>query len=468
MLKIVTILAITISFTLSESLPMQSIVQIFSSTSAPNYQYPWQSGKIEDYTGSGIIIADNMVISSAHVVSNAKFIQVSKENDSKKYSAKLKFISHQADLALLEVQDKSFFDGIQALKFTNEIKQGDAITVLGYPMGGKTLSTTKGVISRIEPSRYSWSNETMLAIQVDAAINPGNSGGAAINSKGEVVGIAMQSLIKASNISYIVPSIIVNTFLLDIKDGKVDGYDNSKTSVQFLNNNTLKKYYGVQNDIGIVVTHLDKNENDLMLGDIILAIDDKSISNDGMIKTPYGYMNYNFAFHSKPVGDKMNIKLIRDKKTINLVYNLKQKYQIVYTEKNALPRYVIYGGFIFSPLTNNYLAAIDLTSSNFELFFFDNCRTKHIKEAVMMQYEVLPHDINIGYTAHGDLVKSVNGTLVVDFAHFVKLIDAVDSPYTTIEFIDEDYKKIIFDTQKVKESFKDIKEIYGLSSDRRL
>ena len=450
------------------SLPSKSIVKITSSISLPNYQDPWQSGKIQEFGGSGAITAGKLILTSAHVVSDSKLIQVSKENGSKKYTAHIKYISHQADLALLEVKDKSFFEGTEALKISTEVKQGDTITVFGFPIGGTTISTTKGVISRIETTRYSWSYESMLGIQVDAAINPGNSGGPAINAKGEIVGIAMQSLTKASNIAYIVPSIIVNTFLLDTKDRKIDGYDNSDTRVQLLNNDTLKNYYELKGDKGVVVTHLDKNEHELRLGDIILSIDNIPIINDGNIKTPYGVMNYKHALHSKPVGDTLKFSIIRDKKNIDITYTLKQKHQIVYTEKNKEPRYLIYGGFIFSPLTYNYLLPISSANVNFELYFLENCKTKHFKEAVMMLYETLPHEINTGYKSHGDIVKSVNGVDVVDFAHFVRLIDASNTPLTIIEFVDEDFKKIILDTQKAKESFEDIKATYELSSDRNL
>ena len=97
------------------SLPSKSIVKITSSISLPNYQYPWQNGKIQEFGGSGAIIAGQMILTSAHVVSDSKLIQVSKENGSKKYTAHIKYISHQADLALLEVKDKSFFEGTEAL-----------------------------------------------------------------------------------------------------------------------------------------------------------------------------------------------------------------------------------------------------------------------------------------------------------------------------------------------------------------
>ena len=450
------------------SLPSKSIVKITSSISLPNYQYPWQSGKIQEFGGSGAIIAGQMILTSAHVVSDSKLIQVSKENGSKKYTAHIKYISHQADLALLEVKDKSFFEGSEALKISTDVKQGDTITVLGFPIGGTTISTTKGVVSRIETIRYSWSYESMLGIQVDAAINPGNSGGPAVNTKGEIVGIAMQNLTKATNIAYIVPSVIVNTFLLDTKDGKIDGFDNSDTIVQYLLNDTLKNYYEQKSDKGVLVVHLDKNEHDLRLGDIILSIDNTPVMNNGTIKTPYGTIPYKNAYHTKPVGDTLKMNIIRDKKNIDIIYTLKQKHEIVYAEKDKEPRYLIYGGFIFSPLTYNYLLLISSANVNFEFYFMENCKTKHVKEAVMMLYEILPHGINTGYKSNGNIVKSVNGIDVIDFAHFVKLIDASNTPLTIIEFVDEDFRKIIFDTKKAKESFEDIKATYGLSTDRRL
>lgn len=67
-----------------------------------------------------------------------------------------------------------------------------SVTVVGYPIGGDTISVTKGVVSRIEVTSYAHGSSELLGIQIDAAINAGNSGGPAFSDKGECVGIAFQ------------------------------------------------------------------------------------------------------------------------------------------------------------------------------------------------------------------------------------------------------------------------------------
>ena len=55
----------------------------------------------------------------------------------------------------------------------------DSILVAGYPLGGDSLSITKGIVSRVTMTRYAHASNKLLGIQIDAAINPGNSGGPA-------------------------------------------------------------------------------------------------------------------------------------------------------------------------------------------------------------------------------------------------------------------------------------------------
>jgi hypothetical protein len=47
----------------------------------------------------------------------------------------------------------------------------DAVTVVGYPIGGDTMSVTSGVVSRIEVTSYVHGAAELLGIQIDAAVS---------------------------------------------------------------------------------------------------------------------------------------------------------------------------------------------------------------------------------------------------------------------------------------------------------
>ncbi|KAL5661921.1 hypothetical protein ACJX0J_029046, partial [Zea mays] len=107
----------------------------------------------------------------------------------------------------------------------------DAVTVVGYPIGGDTISVTSGVVSRIEILSY------VHAFQI-------NSGGPAFNDRGKCVGIAFQSLKHedAENIGYVIPTPVITHFIEDYKkSGEYTGWDKSGCSFP------QDKYYDSRN-----------------------------------------------------------------------------------------------------------------------------------------------------------------------------------------------------------------------------
>ena len=71
----------------------------------------------------------------------------------------------------------------------------DAVAVVGYPIGGDTISVTSGVVSRIEVTSYVHGSTELLGVQIDAAINSGNSG---IPSSTSMLVLILSAIVMAS------------------------------------------------------------------------------------------------------------------------------------------------------------------------------------------------------------------------------------------------------------------------------
>ncbi|RYR61589.1 hypothetical protein Ahy_A04g018768 [Arachis hypogaea] len=54
------------------------------------------------------------------------------------------------DIALLSVESDEFWRDVEPLRLGRLLHLQDSVTVVGYPLGGDTISVTKGVVSRIE------------------------------------------------------------------------------------------------------------------------------------------------------------------------------------------------------------------------------------------------------------------------------------------------------------------------------
>ena len=189
-----------------------SVVKVFCVQSVPFNAMPWIKFPVPNISGSGFIINGKRILTNAHVVSNQTVIQVQEYGGDKKYSASVYAISHEADIALLVVDDETFFENLTPLDIGRLPKLRDEVSVYGFPEGGDNLSITQGVVSRIEHHKYVHSSKYFLTTQIDAAINSGNSGGPVV-SGGKVIGVATQTLQESENIGYIIPSTVIKHFL---------------------------------------------------------------------------------------------------------------------------------------------------------------------------------------------------------------------------------------------------------------
>ncbi len=454
----------------------KAVVKIYTTQAAPDYFIPWSLLNPGQGSGSGTVIAGQRILTNAHVVADARYIQVQKHDDPKKYLARVAFVSHEADLALIEVDDASFFKGLVPLGFGKLPEPLQEVSVFGYPFGGKSLSITRGILSRVEHQFYAHAGSYLLAGQLDAAINPGNSGGPVIQDQ-KIVGVVMQSnsSSRAENLGYFVPPSVIQHVLKDAEDGKYDGFPDLGFRTQGLESPAMKKAYGLSNDkSGLVVTKVfaeSAAEGVIKEGDLILSIDGYPIADDRSVEfRRYQRTNYKFVIDQFYQGDKIPMQLLRAGKQLNVTVTAKPlEFSPVVVLPEAfdeLPQYYIYGGVVFVPLNMNLIKRWGQNWNNKAPVQFLNARdtwSSPEQQEQVVALKVLAADVNLGYHDWKNwLVSRVNGQPIVNFRQFCELLENNQQTFVSLE--DNQGYRMVIDHAMAKATQNDILQRYQIPS----
>src|ERR1700691_2099380 len=264
-----------------------SVVKVFATLRYPDPFKPWTKQAPSEVSGSGVVIEGRRILTNAHVVLYATQVQIQANAAGDKLPATVIAVAPGIDLAVLQLDDPSFFDTHPPLARAGKLPHiKDAVLAYGFPTGGNSLSITKGIVSRIEFVAYNYP-VSGLRIQIDAAINPGNSGGPAIAGD-KMIGLAFSKLGgDAQNIGYIIPNKEVDLFLKDIADGRYHGKPAMYDDLQTLENPALREYLKLDKSVEGMIVHRpykDDASYPLKEWDVITHIGDTPIDNQGMIK----------------------------------------------------------------------------------------------------------------------------------------------------------------------------------------
>ncbi len=452
-------------------------VKIFTVVNPADYANPWNMLGTGSLAGSGCVIRGNRIITNAHVISDHTFIQVRRFGESKKYPARLVAVSHEADLALLTVDDPRFFKGIVPLEFGGLPQVQQDVVVYGYPYGGDTLSTTKGVISRIEHQVYTHSMISLLAAQIDAAINPGSSGGPVVIGD-KIVGVVMEMVGSMQSIGYMVPVPVIRHFLDDLNDGRCDGFPEDGIVCQAMENESMRRMYRMKKDQTGVLTFRvvpgSPGYGRIFKGDVVMAIDGHDVGNDATVEfRPQERTSMNYYTEMHQIGESEILTILRKGKVLKVSIDLTDPVgsnQLVPLEQyDRRPDYYIFGGLIFSPLTVKYLKNwgdnwIDSAPANLVNTYLYEPLKEEGEEAVNLM-RVLPDGVNRGYHGSGNFrVMTLNGKKVKNLKQLIAGIEASKDEFIVIG--DRWGTVIVLDRKKAIKATSGIMKTYRIPFDR--
>jgi S1-C subfamily serine protease len=461
--------------------PERSVVQILNFGQQPLWDSPWRFDQVRRGSGTGFVIKGRRIMTNAHVVSWSKQILVRRYQDPKPYLATVSFIGHDCDLALLEVADEQFFDGLEPLDFGPLPTVRSTVVTCGYPAGGEQISYTRGVVSRIELQNYVHiGNRSFLSVQTDAAINPGNSGGPVLQDD-LVVGVAFMGIPGLENTGFFIPPPVVDHFLKDIEDGRYDGFPMAGIRIVPLQNPTYRQYLGLNGDsVGARVDSLlpiPATEALLRPDDVLLQVGDYEVGSDANVTFDGNRVFAAAAFHSAQHGDSLPLKVWRDRETLSLSLPMSVYLddRVLGNQYDILPRYYIHAGLVFTPLSHEYMKTLgrDFRADGYseliyELYYrrVESPNTARPEPIVLASTLPHPANANLRYTSRA-IIDRINGLRIERLEDVIRAFESATNSHHVLELLPNRALETV-DRAAADTAHPEILQTYAIPDDRRL
>jgi S1-C subfamily serine protease len=447
-----------------------SVVKIFSTIRGPDVARPWAKASPAEATGSGVVVEGKRILTNAHVVLYASQVQVQAHQAGDKVPATVVAIAPGIDLALLKLDDESFFDThppLARLTLLPEVK--DAVMAYGFPTGGSNLSITKGIVSRIEFTAYNFP-VAGLRIQIDAAINPGNSGGPAVVGD-KMIGLAFSTLGGAQNIGYIIPNEEIELFLRDVADGRYDGKPAMHDELQTLENPALRAFLKLDKGVsGMVVHEPFGARSPLKPWDVITHIGDTPVDDQGMVQLGSNLrVRFRYLVQKLARDGKVSLSVVRagQRLKVQLPVDIPRR-TMVPDLQGAYPPYFIEGPLVFSVASAQLFSAsrnsANMLGSPLLSRMLDSPAFPG-EELVVIASPFLPHRLAQGYDSpQGAVVKTIDGVAVKNLRHAVELLRDAKGDFVTIDFERHGGEAIVFSRKELEAATEELLTDNGIRS----
>jgi len=411
----------------TSSLPTDVVVKFYGTGVRPSYLLPWQVGSQTSWTGTGFVLPGQRLMTNVHVVQDSTVLQVTKQDDSKKYAAQVACVAHDLDLALVVVDDSSFWENLPHAIFAPDLPDlYSQVKAVGFPTGGTTVCVTKGIVSRVDSQVYvhprclginstsKSSHGGVLILQIDAAINPGNSGGPAFDWRGHVVGIASSGMPNQQNVGYVIPACIAQMFLAEFESSSQwSGISQLGFSCRQLESEAMRKFLKVGDEKGVLVTSvapMGALHQKMKEGDVITHVDGLDVTNEGEYPIIAAgqkiFLNLDSRISQKLKGESTTFTVLRegDKLEVTAVLAPITPLTPRFHAYDSMPDFVLIGGIVFTrgtvPLQNQYLQSrktgYPFISDKQVWDEYDKWKEDPEHELVVL-LTILKHEVNLGY-----------------------------------------------------------------------
>lgn len=440
-----------------------SLVKVNATSQGYSPHIPWQKETPGAKRGLGVVLAGNRILVTGQMVANATYIELELPESGQKLPAKVVAVDYEANVALLAsasaTKEKDFFATLKPMSLDTSARIGDSLAIWQIGRVGDLIATPMS-LSKVMTQTYVVESASFLVYEAQGIIrSEGNSFTLPIVKGGKLAALLLRYDSK-NQVATLLPAPIIEHFLKDTADGQYDGFPSLGVEMQQTLDEQFREYLGMkQGQKGAFISGVAKGATadkiGVKEGDIILAVNGHAVDSRGDYQDPqFGALSISHIVRGRAfVGDKIEMKVLREGKEVTLVGELARKRSKDYLVTPYIfdrgPNYIMMGGLLFQELSKPYLQAFGGDQQSGAILRLSRIADhpddyeKEGRKKLIFLSAVLPTPSVQGYERlGGQVVNQVNGKKINDLRD---LDEAFKQPKDGIHVIElADFPKVLY------------------------
>ena len=462
-----------------------SLVRVNVTGQPYDYTRPWQKRAPFSKRALGAVLPKNRVLVTADLVANQNYVELERAESGEKTGGDVVVIDYEANLALIEPNDKKFLDGLEPLQLALDTVVGDHLAALQLESTG-ALVVTEGLVTTVQIMRYPADVGQFLTYRVSMTMQyRDNSYTIPLVKNNKLAGLLLR-YDPRSQVLDAIPAPIIAHFLKEAATENYRGFPSAGFTFVPTRDPQLRKFAGeTGKEGGVYVTSVEPNtpaaKAGLKTGDIVVTVAGNQIDQNGNYVDPlYGKTEFTNLITGRAfAGENLPLGIQRAGKPMQLGLLLDHRaakdYVIPPYDLDEPPPYLVLGGLILQELSRQYLkewGANWQKDAPQRFVYFDRFQSELFPEGnrrVVILSQVLATNSTLGYDDDSYLtVQKVNGKEVKSLRDVVEAIkQPLEGGFIKLE-TEEDPKQIVLDAAQVAQEAASLQKSYGLPALQRI
>jgi PDZ domain len=452
-----------------------SVVSVRITGQEWNWRTPWAKQAPWNRVVTGLVVPGPRILLASAAIGNHLLIEVQKLGRDERWPARVRLADAEGPLALLEVDDASFWTGLAPLQLAETVPVSGEVKVYRWIRSGQFDAATANV-RQVRAARHGVSRVSLPSLEMTSAMEGGDS--EVVVSDGKALGLVTS---RTGDTLTAIASPILRQFLKDAAEPTYPGFARAGVAWQEMTNPALREDLGLRpGEGGVRLTRVlphGSGAGVLEAGDVLLSVGGVEIDPSGQYEHPlYGRLSCALLFtEGHRPGDALELGILRNRERLSLKITLRR----MLPEQEEIPPYVIgrgpdyavVGGLVFQELTGPYLAAASdggrrpaprlLIAVDREGAVPDPARPR-----IVILTSVLPDAANLGFQDLRDLiVTTVNGKEIGSLEDLRHALALPVGGYHVVEFLPgQGPGRLVLDVAEAEASRERVRNLYGVGS----